>query len=447
MKITFIGGGSYAWAHRLVSDFMLNEFFNGAEMCLMDINAKALEEVYNLCHRLMAKAPAKLKLTKTTALSQALSGADYVIVAVSIGGLEPELEDHRIGRKYGYWNLKGSEAGPAGASRTIRHIPYFVFLARQMEKLCPKAWLLNVTNPLTAITSSVNKYTSIRSVGFCHGVINHLGALAGLMGATSMKEIDFITTGVDHCSWLLDVKVRGEDGLELLRKSGAIEAAYKGQSLNAADDPFNGREEERLRFVVWNELGFLPGISDLHICEFLPQFMKSRELLNYWRLEYDRIEKRPQMVREAIDRVRHLESLSSQELNPQFSGEYVMQFIAALHGKGELIDVINAPNVGQIPNLPLESVVETRCLVNSAGLQPISAGPLPPLLKSIVEPVLIREELYMEAAFEWNKDKAAAALSTDPIVNDFRHSRAMVDEIFALADRSLQQLNINPVKQ
>jgi alpha-galactosidase/6-phospho-beta-glucosidase family protein len=447
MKVAFIGGGSYAWTHRLVSDFLINDFFNGTELCLMDINAQALEEVHGLCLRLMINAPVKLKLTKTTALNEALMGADCVVVAVSIGGLEPELEDHRIGRKYGYWNLKGSEVGPAGASRTIRHVPYFIYLARQMEKLCPKAWLLNVTNPLTAITRCVNKYTSIRSVGFCHGVVNHLMALLGLLGAESMDEIDFVTAGIDHCSWLLDLKVRGEDGFELLRKSGAIEAAYQGKSLNVADDPFAGREEERLRFVIWNELGYLPAISDLHICEFLPQFMKSAELRNHWSLKYDRIEKRSAMVHDARNGIKKLQSLLSEELVISPSGECVSKFIAALHGRGELVDVLNAPNVGQIPNLPTGSIVETRCLVNSAGLQPLSAGVLPPLIASIVGATLIRQEQYMEAAVEWNKAKAAAALSMDPIVNDFRHSRAMVDDIFALAEHSLQQLNINPLKQ
>jgi alpha-galactosidase len=443
MKVVMIGGGSYAWTHWLVGDFLLEGFFDGAELCLMDINAHSLEQVHAFCQTLTEFSEVKLKITRTVNLAEALSGADYVIVAVSIGGLEPELEDHRISRKYGYGNLKGSEAGPAGCSRTIRHVPYFVHLARQMEKLCPKAWLLNVTNPLTAITRSVNKYSSIRCVGFCHGVVNHLQALLPVLGAGSMDELDFITSGIDHCSWLLDMKVRGQDGFAILRKSGAIEAAYRGETLSAADDPFTGREEERLRFVIWNELGYLPAISDLHICEFLPQFMKTQELRSHWKLAYDRIKKRQAMVRDARE---NLQSLihGQQPLSLRPSGEVIARFISALHGRTELVDVLNSPNTGQVPNLPNESIVETRCVVNASGIQGLSTGPLPPLIKSIVEPALIRQELYMEAACEWNKQKASAALSTDPIVNDFRHSRAMVDEIFGLAEKSLQAIDIAP---
>jgi alpha-galactosidase/6-phospho-beta-glucosidase family protein len=443
MKIAVIGGGSYAWTRRIVSDFLVEDFFDGAQICLMDINPQALDEVFSLCRKLQNLSKIKITLSKTVDLTAAITGADYVVVAVSVGGLEPELEDHRIGRKYGYWNIKGSEVGPAGCSRTIRHVPFFVHLARQMEKLCPRALLLNVTNPLTVLTRCVNKYTSIKAYGFCHGVTNHLGCLLPLLDAQSMDEVDFVTAGIDHCPWILDLKVRGQNGFDILRSKKIIQAAHQGKALNAFDDPFAGREEERLRFVIWDYLGYLPGISDLHICEFLPQFVKSTELWKFWGLEYDRIVKRKEMVDGAIGEVRDLLS-GKQPLSLQPSGEIIARFIAALHGRGELIDVMNAPNAGQIPNLPMGSVVETKCFVDAAGVQPLQTGPLPLLIKSIVEPAMIREELFMEAAYEWDKDKAAAALCTDPIVNDFRHARPMAEDIFALAARSLSEIGVFP---
>jgi Alpha-galactosidases/6-phospho-beta-glucosidases, family 4 of glycosyl hydrolases len=82
--------------------------------------------------------------------------------------------------------------------------------------------------------------------------------------------------------------------------------------------------------------------------------------------------------------------------------------------------VMNVPNEGQISNLPMESIVETKCLADSIGVHPIHAGKLPPIVESIVRPILIRQEQYMEAAMEDSFEKLRAALSTDPLVNDFR---------------------------
>ncbi len=114
---------------------------------------------------------------------------------------------------------------------------------------------------------------------------------------------------------------------------------------------------------------------------------------------------------------------------PARNNECIDKFIAALHGAGSLTEVFNCPNVGQISNLPLESVVETKCLVDSTGVHPIAAGALPPILESLVRPVSIRQELYMEAAMTGDAQLLRAALATDPLVSDFRNIHQLTDEL------------------
>ncbi|MFH1615036.1 MAG: hypothetical protein ABIG61_08135 [Planctomycetota bacterium] len=442
MKITLIGGGSVGWTPILASSLLTHsKFFDGAELCLMDINQTALDNVIKVCSQLNSQADIKLKFTTTTDMADALRGADYVAIALAIGGMDATEQDHLIGRKYGFTNLKGHDIGAAGFSRTLRHVAFMVNAARLMEKYCPKAMVLNLTNPLIANTWSINNYSSIKAYGFCHGVIGYLEAILPLMGAKSIEEASFVTAGVDHCSWLLKLIVNGRDGLEILRENNIIEKAYKRENVAQIDDPFAGIEEQKLRFIVWDMLGYLPGIGDMHICEFFGQFLKDKETVKYWQLEYDRAKlEREGRIQAAKEQEETLKGKKPVRLIK--SNEIIARVIAALSGHDNFISVLNAPNTGQISNLPYGSIVETNCTVNSAGIQPITVGPLPDILDSIVRPVLLHEKLYMEAAYEWNKSKAIAALSTDPIVNDFRKTKQMVEEYFQMNQQVLESIGI-----
>lgn len=431
MKITLVGGASYAWTPRLVANFLLNPAFATADIVLMDPNRAALDEVLELCRRLAVAAgrdPGRLGATPD--LDRALDGAQWVVPAISHGGLEAELEDHRIARRYGHYNLKGSEVGVAGASRTLRMVPELVRIARRMERRCPQAEMLNVTNPLTAITRAVNRCTAIRATGFCHGVVNHLGFLRPWFGAGEGDPLDFVVAGVDHCSWLLAVRHQGRDCLEALRERGLVEAARRGTALGGFDDPFAGRENQRLRLLIWDAIGHLPAISDEHIGEFFAQVMKGAEVRAHYGVTYDRIAERTRTVDDSRRWVRdQLAGRIPLALHP--CGEILDRFIAARCGHGGFCDVLNTANLGQIANLPQGTVVETRCWVDACGVQPLAVGALPPILDSIVRPVALREELFVDAALAWDRVALKAALATDPLVLDFRRLDALVDELLA----------------
>ncbi len=430
MKITLIGGGSYSWTPGLYSKFMAAEFFpRDTEICLMDTNEKALADLKAYCELYNEQNPKMaLKVTTTTCLEKAVEGADFVTVAISHGGLEAELEDHRIARRHGFYNIKGSEAGIAGASRTIRHVPEIVRMAKKIKKYSNNAYFFNVSNPLTAITKAIEVYGGCRTAGFCHGIRNHLEILLPYFGAESFDDVSFVVAGIDHCSFLLDVKYKGQDALEIMRNKGMIEAAWQ-QNLNITyDDPFAGRENQHIRFILWDILGYLPGLSDEHCAEFFYQAIGTPELRERFGMKYDRIAERMKSVDEHKDKV--LEQLKTKKLPPLgFSQEIIAEVIEALCGGRPYYDVLNYKNVGQVANLPLGIVTETFCNVDAAGIHPVQAGPLPKIAESIVRPMALREDLYMEAAMEWDEKKLISALATDPIVNDFLRVKDVAHEI------------------
>ena len=148
--------------------------------------------------------------------------------------------------------------------------------------------------------------------------------------------------------------------------------------------------------------------------------MKTEESRKYYGITYDRIVDRTKSVSKARDKIKDILN-GTKEAEFKLSQEILDKFIAALNGGGGFVDVLNYPNVGQIGNLPKGTVVETKCLVDSNGVHPVNAGDLSPVLDSIVRPIAIREELYMEAAMENNFKKLRSALSMDPLVNDFKN--------------------------
>ena len=430
-KIAMIGGGSYSWAYGLYSTFLDNDFFGReTELCLYDINPTALDDVYNFITYYNDRNPEKaITVTKTLNEDEALEGAKYVVVAISHGGLAAELEDHYIARRHGFYNVKGSESGIAGASRTVRHVPEFIRIARKMKQLCaPGATMLNVTNPLTSLCRCVQKYEDIHAVGFCHGIRNHLEILLPYFGAKGFEDVSFSVSGVDHCSFLTDVKFHGEDALKIMRDKGMIEAAWAGKTNITFDDPFAGRENQRIRFIVWDMLGCMPGLSDEHCAEFYYQTTGTQENRDRFGMHYDRIEDRQNSVTRLREQITiPLETGNMPAL--RISDEKPDRVIEALEGGRPFYDVMNYRNLGQVREVPLDHVVETFVNVDATGLHPAIANPLPKAAQNIVIPTALREEMFMEAAMDWDVAKLTAALAVDPLVQDFTRIREVAKEI------------------
>lgn len=432
LKISMIGGGSYSWTYGLFSTFLDNPFFDKeTELCLYDINEKALNDVVTFCSYYNDRNPDKaITITKTLNEDEALEGSDFVVVAISHGGLAAELEDHYIARRHGFYNVKGSESGIAGASRTVRHVPEFVRIAKKMRRLCPNATMLNVTNPLSATTECVQRYEDVKAVGFCHGIRNHLEILLPYFGAKGFDDVSFSVSGVDHCSFLTDIRFHGEDALKIMRDKGMIEAAWAGKTNITFDDPFAGRENQRIRFIVWDMLNCMPGLSDEHCAEFYYQTTGTQENRDRFGMHYDRIADRQNSVNRLRDAI--VKPLETGEMPAlRISDEKPDRVIEALAGGRPFYDVMNYRNLGQVRELPLNTVVETFVNVDATGFHPAIANPLPAAAQSIVIPTAMREKLFMEAAMEWSEEKLTSALCTDPLVQDFTRVRDVAKEILA----------------
>ena len=182
-KIVLIGAGSHSFSKNLITDILTYTEFRDSTVTLMDIAAEPLALATALAMKLVKQNGFKTRIESTTDLREALKGANYVIVAIRVGGPDSSKMDKEITLKYGINEAVGDTTGPGGVFYGARHIPAILDICHQMEELCPDAWLLNYTNPMAMITWAVNDYTKIKNVGLCHSVKNTAAELARYIGA------------------------------------------------------------------------------------------------------------------------------------------------------------------------------------------------------------------------------------------------------------------------
>jgi len=430
MKIAFIGGGSVQWTPKLVTDMALTETLAGANLVLHDIDAEALDLLACACKRIVEQVDGNLHVTTTTDRAEALRDADFVILCVAIGGLPAMRNDLEIPERYGIYQSVGDTVGPGGLARGLRHVPFAVQVARDMERLCPSAWMLNVTNPMTTICRGITRATSIRTIGLCHeitGVRNHL---AGLLDAP-VEAIELEVAGINHLPVILRFSIGGRDGMTVMRDwlaEHGVFAFVDQVELDTVFDVFVDRLA--VKMTLFEQLGVLFGAGDRHVAEFFPGFLtEESERGRRYGVLLTNVDQREEMARLRRDQIERFVTGEPQELRR--SEEQLAPVMAALAGEPAGQFIVNVPNRGQIDNFPREAVVECIAEVDSLGVRPLAAGALPHAAYAAIAPHVARQELIVEAALTGRREPALAALATDPLVRDLATCKPMLDKLLA----------------
>jgi len=284
----------------------------------------------------------------------------------------------------------------------------------------------------------VNKETGIRALGLCHGIRNRIPFYAGL-GEASVADCHYVNTGIDHCSWFTDFQVRGQPLADILREKGIEEWLCKSPPEAKEDPVFAPLAEFRCGLLLGQQLGALPAIGDRHLTEFFPTFLRGQENVDKFGLVRTTIPDRERSYAEA--KARNERWASGEEELPAVQGsasnDNVGGWMAALSGGQPVEDNLNAPNIGQVPQLPAGAIVETRGVLDATGYRPL-VSPLTPALEAVVRPHVLREELTVEAALEGSFEKTLAVLATDPLVEPGQ-ARPLLEELLAATREWLPQ--------
>jgi alpha-galactosidase len=409
-RITIIGGGSYQWAPKLLVDFANTPVLQDAQVALHDIDPAPIPRMVELVEHLADVRGIGMTAVGTTDRRQALEGADYVVVNISTGGFASMRHDLEVPARYGLMQSVGDTVGPGGIMRSLRNIPVFVDIAGDMEALCPDAWLLNLTNPMTAICRALTRETSVKTIGLCHEITGAQYTLSLLLGANFLEMTPTIA-GVNHLPFMTKLDIAG----------GLV-------------------EQNRVKFELFSRFGVLPGAGDRHLVEFFPGFLTEESGWGErWGVKLTTIEDRERGQQHHITRFE--EMLAADAVSSMPSGEMVAPVIQC-----RILDQpgwfpLNIPNEGQVADLPIAVTVESICVADGNGARGRDAVCLPPAMAEHLRRVSVSQELTVEAALSGDRDKVFEAMLADPLAGRMDYDRLdeMTDEMLRATSAWLPQ--------
>ncbi|MDQ3703257.1 MAG: alpha-glucosidase/alpha-galactosidase, partial [Chloroflexota bacterium] len=148
IKIGVIGAGSAVFSLGLVRDLCLQESLAGSTVTFMDIDPRRLRMIHRLAERYAAELGANLRFASTPERDVALREADFVLNTVQPLGHEAEEAWRRVAEEHGYYRGLRYSDSARSLQTNFHQYDFMLGLARDIERLCPNAWLIDSANPV-----------------------------------------------------------------------------------------------------------------------------------------------------------------------------------------------------------------------------------------------------------------------------------------------------------
>lgn len=443
-KIVIIGAGSASFGPTTLATILRNDALRGSHLTLVDLDPQRAANAARVAERMNDAWGAEMSISAAIDRREALPGATHVIVSIEVAPREVLWQlDWEVPLRHGLRQPYGENGGPGGLMHTFRQVPAHLAIARDMEALCPAAWLILFSNPLPRLVRAITKYTRIRAVGKCHQINVGYGLVAALLrreygldvpaqvslhsdpgnvavvhtlAAAGRERFAITSAGLNHFIWLLDIRdrVTGEDLYPALRAAAA-----------AAPPTL-----EPLSLDLFRVLGVLPIAGDTHLAEYLPwlhdpvarPWETYRLPLYDWRGNEGVRDVLNGMMQAMADGAMPVDGLRDAP------SEGATELIAALGGRAYLDETVNVPNHGAIANLPAETVVEVPAVVGPIDIRPVQLGSLPEPVAELCRREAALVERAVDAAVSGDRDLALQCLLLDPMIGDIGRARAILDD-------------------
>lgn len=425
LTIAYIGGGSRGWAWNLMSDLALEPALSG-RVRLYDIETEAALANEKIGNMVSARPDTvgKWKYETSYSLESALKGADFVVISILPGSFEEMASDVHAPEEYGIYQSVGDTTGPGGLLRALRTIPMYEVIARAIREVCPKAWVVNYTNPMVLCLRTLYEvFPGIKAFGCCHEVFGTQKLLAlvareelGAAGA-ARRDIEVNVLGINHFTWLDRASYGGVDLMPVYAAfvekhcEEGYEGAEGGSWLNSWF-----ASAERVKFDLFRRFGLIAAAGDRHLVEFLPPwYLKDPATVASWKFTLTPVSWRIENAKMLREKSARLAS-GAEAFALSSSGEEGVGQMKALLGLGTLLTNVNLPNHGQIGGLPEKAVVETNAVFSADSVRPVLAGSLPPAIQSHVARHVANQETILAAALARDARAAFPAFLNDPLV-------------------------------
>jgi alpha-galactosidase len=416
VKISFLGAGSTVFAKNLMGDILSFPELANATISLHDIDAERLRTSEIVAHRVAEALGANPTIEATLDRRASLDGADYAISLIQVAGYKPgTVVDFEIPKKYGLRQTIADTLGIGGIMRGLRTIPVLLDMCHDMEELCPDVTFLQYVNPMAMNCWAISRATTIKTVGLCHSVQGTAEQLARDIGIP-IDEINYRAAGINHMAFYLNFE---RDGVDLYPEIRKVFDAGRQPNWN------------RVRYEMFNRLGYFVTESSEHFSEYVPWFIKRDrpELIEEFNIPLDEYITRCENQIASWQKQRAAME-AGEGIEVRRSHEYGSLIIHSQETGTPRVIYGNVPNRGLIDNLPQGCCVEVPVLVDKNGLQPTKIGTLPPHLAALMQTNINVQSLVVEAALTGKREHIYHAAMLDP------HTAAelSLDQIWSLVD-------------
>lgn len=454
-KIVVIGAGSASFGLNTLGSLMRSQRLQGSQLALVDQNPDTLELVRRLADRLNREWGTQLNITAHTNHLDALDGAKFVVSAIEVPPRERLWKmDYDVTLRHGVRQPYAENGGPGGFAHAARNIGPVLKIAHDMEQACPDAWFINYTNPMVRICDAIHRYSKIRAIGLCHQIFAGYAMVGYLLAdklgitlpegefsthaddkywkiisqviPTAKKYLDIKAAGLNHFTWMLDVRDRrtGEDLYPLVRERWET----------ARIEPLTRR--------VTQAFGWMPIPGDGHLDEYLPwvsdPVTKPWEKFHLELYDWDKNEKHRDSGHQEISLMG--EGKKSIDQLKDSDSEGALEMIESIAGGDNHYHLaVNLPNEGQISNLPMGAIVETPGLISGFGAKAVDMGALPEPVAELLRRELACVRLAVDAAATGDRKAALQCLLLDPVITDMDAAQDILDDYLVTYKEYLPQ--------
>jgi alpha-galactosidase len=421
-RIVLIGAGSAQFGLETMADIFLSDILKGSTVVLHDINEQALERMKKLGDAVIQERGYDFKLEAAISRREALEGADFIISSIEVGDRFKLWEqDFEIPRKYGNRQTFGENGGPGGFFHALRIIPPILEICADVQDICPNAFFINFSNPMSRICLAIKrKLPSLKVIGLCHEIHFIEMHLPRILQVPFSNLDNIKAGGLNHFGVLLEVNYKDTQ-----------KDAYPDIHAHALDyfEKNKIRETDLIKFIL-KQYHILPYTTDSHFSEYIHWGWEKidekgvRDFYTGYKASCK--SELPRIQRFLDGRVSHKNWLKS-------SGERAIPIIEGIildSGQCELS--VNIPNNNIIEDLPHDLVVECPAIVDKNGCHGVQLKSAPKGIIGLWRNQASVQDLVVEAALTQSKEIALQALLVDPVVDSVTSAEQMLDEILEL---------------
>ncbi|GHA35697.1 alpha-glucosidase/alpha-galactosidase [Devosia pacifica] len=439
-KVTVIGAGSLFFGRQAIWQMVHSPHLNGGTLTLVDTDKERLDKLEKLARMVADHEGVALTIEASTDRREVLAGSDFVVLSFAKDTVRYRGLDTQISEKYGIRMCSGDTIGPGGVFRAMRELPHILDCARDVEELCPDAWVINYINPSAVNGMALKRFApNLKSFGLCDSLhMPHIkrryAERAGLvakneaLSAEIDSKFDLRIAGVNHFTWVLKAEYEGRD---VIPDIGAAIGRRAATETDGGDTGAKAINNDAIGYQLFQMFDKVPACV-AHTKEYVRYWqghgVTKEEIppLSLWETEA-RYARHREMWEQIDGFVTGQTPIS--EFMTTFGPDHATDIIENMVGNLGKPFYINTYNDGAVSNMADDAYLELLCDIDMDGPRPRPVGDMPRGLRSMQEIVLDTHELTAEAVAKGDRSLLRRALLVDPLTNSIADTEALIDEL------------------